>query len=146
VGAPIQVLVVEDNLGDVLLIRQALSDFPVPVKVDVARDGEEAMVILADSQFVFDVIILDLNLPKLSGLEILDRVGHIQLCPIVVFTSSLNDTERRRALDLGASDFVTKPIDFDRFTTAVSDIVVKWCLPGPNGTSCGSLGGQPTPR
>jgi CheY-like chemotaxis protein len=134
----IEVLLVEDNAGDTLLIGQSLIDFPVKVNLHIARDGEQALTILADSQAVFNLIILDLNLPKLSGIEVLERVGHIQLCPIVVFSSTLNDAEIRRALELGASDHVQKPMDIEPFVEAVVGMVKKWAGPKTDSAMCGT--------
>jgi CheY-like chemotaxis protein len=133
----IEILLVEDNAGDTLVIRQSLADFPVRVNLHVARDGQQAISILADSQVEPNLIILDLNIPKLSGLEVLERVGHLQACPIVVFSSTLNDLEIRRALDLGASEYVQKPMDMQAFSDAVVGIVKRWCMPKTNGCSCG---------
>jgi CheY-like chemotaxis protein len=135
---PIEVLLVEDNAGDTLPIRESLVDFPVTVNIHVARDGQQALTILADSQAVFNLIILDLNLPKLSGIEVLERVGHVQLCPIVVFSSTLNEVEIRRALELGASDHVQKPMDIESFMGAVVGMVQKWAGPKTDGAICGT--------
>jgi CheY-like chemotaxis protein len=82
----ISVLLVEDNLGDVLMIRRALAGAGVPITIRLALEGKEAAKILTVRHFDLGLVILDLNIPKLSGLAVLERC-HIDV-PVVVFTSS----------------------------------------------------------
>ncbi len=131
-----EVLLVEDNAGDAVLIRQILADVSVPVNLHIARDGEQAMTMLGDAHFRPDLIILDLNIPRISGAALLDRWKALDI-PIVVFSSSLNDTERERALALGAREFIQKPIDIDVFTETVSGIIQRYSSPGPGATNAG---------
>ena len=121
---PVELLLVEDNAGDILLIRHALANEPYPVSIHVAVDGKQALQILAARQFDPDLIILDLNIPKLSGLSVLEcsrpRV------PVVVFSSSLSPSEMQRSFELGVRDFIVKPHDLESFRREVSYIVRKW--------------------
>jgi two-component system, chemotaxis family, response regulator Rcp1 len=121
---PIEVLLAEDNPGDILLIRHALRAEPFNIHVCTAVDGEQAIQMLAEESFRPDLIIIDLNLPKLSGFSILER--YRADIPIVVFSSSSNPAERQRSLDLGAKDFVQKPTDLSEFARAVSQMVRSW--------------------
>src|SRR5580692_5904291 len=113
-----EILLVEDNAGDAVLIRQILADASVPVNLHIVRDGEQALTILADAHFRPALIILDLNIPRITGAALLERWKSIQT-PVVVFSSSLNDTERERVLTLGAREFVPKPTDIEEFTEVV---------------------------
>ena len=120
----IAVLLVEDNTGDVFFIRQALASEPFPITVHVASDGEKAIQMLATRGRDLDLVILDLNIPKVSGLSVLERSRpHM---PVVVFSSSKSDDEIRRCFELGARDFVPKPHDLESYTRAVSYIIQKW--------------------
>jgi DNA-binding response OmpR family regulator len=126
---PLQVLLVEDNLGDVLLIRQALASEPYAIDVRVARDGEQGLEVLSDLQYKPDLVILDLNLPKLSGHALLER-SHIA-APVIIFSSSSNPDDLLRAFELGAREYVQKPTDLAEFARQVSQIVRTWGRPEP---------------
>jgi DNA-binding response OmpR family regulator len=124
----IEVLLVEDSAGDAVLIRQALYESRLPVRLHIARDGEQALFMLTDPPIQPDLIILDLNIPKITGTALLERwsVGSI---PVVVLSSTTNPAEKARSLALGAREFVSKPTDLDEFTHTVRMIVEKWTMP-----------------
>jgi len=124
---------IEDNAGDVLLIRQILSRLPFSIKVSTALDGEQAVHLLADPEIKPDLIILDLNIPKIPGLTLLAR--YKPSTPVVVFSSSMNPDEVKRAMDLGVRQFVQKPLEIEEFTRAVIKIVEDSI--GPKSTACG---------
>lgn len=113
----LHILLIEDNGSDVLLVREAVRQSSVAADVTIARDGEEALRILS-SGFTPDLIILDLSIPKLSGLDVLERYRRKQRrdeVPIVVFTSSSDPQERVRALQLGVREYLIKPMDLDTY-------------------------------
>ncbi len=122
---PVEVLLIEDNAGDALLIGQILADCQLPVKLHVARDGEQALLMLADPNLKVSLIVLDLNIPKISGNALLKRYSPRDI-PIVVFSSSWNEAEVQDALDLGACQYVQKPTDIQAFTDAVCGMILKW--------------------
>jgi len=122
---PAHILLVEDNAGDTLLVQQVLASCPVAFKLHISRDGEEALQMLADPNLELDLIILDLNLPRISGLGVLEQY-HVKDTPVVVFSASSRQTDREFALALGACEYVQKPIDLQSFTDVVCEIVVKW--------------------
>jgi CheY-like chemotaxis protein len=128
----VDVLLVEDNVGDAMLIRHALYGCPVPVHLHIAVDGEQALLMLTNPPVQPDLIILDLNIPKITGTALLQR-WRVGTTPVVVFSSSANPTEKVRSLALGAREFVSKPTDLDEFTHAVCGIVEKW---GMQATPC----------
>jgi len=123
----IQVLLVEDNAGDALLVGQALKDCPITVKLTIARDGEQALSMLADLGFEPDLIILDLNIPKIPGHVLLQRYD-AKTTPIVVFSAYWNDVDLDRAFALGVREYVQKPTDLEAFKTAVCGMIQKWAL------------------
>src|SRR5579871_2669961 len=124
---PVEVLLVDDEAGHILLMRQALAAEPIPISIRVAVDGKQAVDILTQGQFKPSVIILDLKLPKLSGLGFLE--GYRPDVPVVVFTSSSNIRDQQRALELGAKEYVQKPTDLTEYTKLVSRIVRTWADP-----------------
>lgn len=128
---PIEILLVEDNAGDILLVRQALAGEQFPINLHVAVDGKQAVQILAARQFEPDLVILDLNLPKLSGLSVLECSQ--ASVPVVVFSSSDSPQDRRSAFELGAKDFVQKPTDLQAYGQAVSQMVRAWAFPSQAG-------------
>lgn len=130
----IQLLLVEDSQGDVLLIRESLRSCRVPVHVTVAEDGAKALWLLSGGLLEPDLVILDLNIPRISGLDLLVQYEQKDI-PVVVFSSSENPDHRRQALELGASEYVHKPIDLAEFTVAVCEIVEKWGLRDGNGVA-----------
>ncbi len=127
---PIELLLVEDNAGDILLIRLALASESFPISIHVAADGKQAMQILAARQFDPDLVILDLNIPKISGLSLLASLQ--PEIPVVVFTSSASSADRRCSFELGAMDCVQKPTDLGEYVKQVSQIVRTWGRPEPS--------------
>jgi DNA-binding response OmpR family regulator len=123
-----EILLVEDNAGDAVLIRQIMADISIPVNLHIVRDGEQALTMLSDAHFEPALIILDLNIPRISGVALLER-WKLQKIPVVVFSSSLNDAEQTRVMQLGAREFVQKPTDMDAFADAVSGIVKRYAGP-----------------
>lgn len=106
-------------------MQQVLASCPVAFKLHISRDGEQALRMLADPNLELDLVILDLNLPRITGLGVLER-SHPKDIPMVVFSASSRQTDREFALELGASEYVQKPIDLQSFTDVVCEIVIKW--------------------
>ena len=122
---PLKVLLVEDNAADVLLFQGALQEIPMKVDVQVAQDAEKALVLLSDRSFESDLVVLDLNLPKFSGYQVLERYTRKSV-PVVVFTSSRSEVDARCALALGAREVIQKPSELRPFRDAVRTIIEKW--------------------
>lgn len=128
VPAPVttpEVLLVEDNAGDALLVGQALAECRIPVHLHIARDGEQALQILGESDFEPDLIILDLNIPKISGFTVLAS-NPLNKVPVVVFTASESQADVIRAKTLGATECIHKPLDLDDYKQAVCGMFHKW--------------------
>jgi CheY-like chemotaxis protein len=130
----VNVLVVEDSPADVRLIREALKDAIVPVQITVARDGVEAMDYLHDSERAAalpDLMLLDLNLPRKNGREVLAEVKtspHLKQIPVLVMTSSRSDEDINRAYELNANCYIAKPYDFHEYVDIVHSIENFWLL------------------
>jgi CheY-like chemotaxis protein len=127
------ILLVEDNVLDADLIRHAIPEGEAIIHFDVARDGEEALLFLKRWEQGTPtpiVILLDLNLPKLSGLEVLNVLKthpRYKILPIVVLTSSNLPDDIQKAYALGANSYILKSIDYDQFSKAVGLIYRYWC-------------------
>ncbi|MET8267266.1 response regulator [Micromonospora arida] len=127
---PVRILVVDDDPGDVLMIEEALADSDVDKIIDVVSDGEEAMEFLrAEGRHEQarrpDVILLDLNMPRMDGRQVLGAVKQdedLRTIPIVVLTTSNADTDIVGSYTLQANAYVTKPIDLDDFNDVVRRI------------------------
>jgi two-component system KDP operon response regulator KdpE len=119
----------------------------MPIRLRIARDGLQALLMLADPSFKPALVILDLNIPDISGHEVLARF-HPTNPPVVIFTSSWNEAERTRAMAMGAREYVIKPMDLDEYSGAVRNMVEKWALqaeketPAPAGQTSGSASVQ----
>ncbi|SRR5258708_6007807 len=122
---PLKVLLVEDNAADVLLFQEALQEIPIKVDVEVAPDAEKALVLLSDRAFESDLVVLDLNLPKLWGYQVLERYTRKNI-PVVVFTSSRSEVDARCALSLGAREVIHKPTELQPYRDTVRTIIEKW--------------------
>jgi chemotaxis family two-component system response regulator Rcp1 len=121
-----EVLLVEDNAGDTLLVGQALAEREIPVHLHIARDGEQALQILKESDFHPDLIILDLSIPKMSGYAVLALYPHKKKIPVVVFSASENEEDVNRSFSLGAREFIHKPMDLEEYKSVVRGMVQKW--------------------
>lgn len=118
-------LLAEDSPGDVMLIREAVRTSTLDIDLAIAYDGEQALGLLTNEHY--DLVILDLNIPKVDGQAILQGVGRLEGSPpIVVFTSSDSSAERARAFTAGAKDYVVKPTGLDDFINVVHSIVERW--------------------
>ena len=121
---PLRVLLVEDNQGDAFLIKELLRDTGIDLNISVAEDGQKALDMLNRSNGVndrsIDLVILDLNLPKVHGLEVLSYIKSmhgLKQIPVVVMTGSLNRDDEKKAKALGASEYVIKPASNGEFET-----------------------------
>jgi CheY-like chemotaxis protein len=131
---PIEVLLVEDNPGDVRLTREALKEGKVNNNLHVAPDGVEALAFLRREgphagAVQPDLILLDLNLPRKGGREVLEEIKSdpaLRHIPVVILTSSQAEQDIARAYDLHANCYISKPVDLDQFINVVRSIEDFW--------------------
>lgn len=127
------ILLVEDNPMDVDLTRRAFARRKVINPIEVARDGEEALSFISRwerGERLPIVVLLDLKLPKVDGLEVLRRLKthpEFQKIPVVILSTSTEDTDIQVAYQEGANSYIAKPVDFDRFMQFVEQIQTYWC-------------------
>ena len=133
-GRPVEILLVEDNPGDVRLTVEALRDSKVRNKLNVARDGVEALSFLRrEGAFANavrpDLILLDLNLPRKDGREVLAEIKAdpaLHTIPVVILTTSRAEQDVLRSYELKANCYITKPVDLEQFITVVRSIEDFW--------------------
>ena len=127
---PKTILLVEDNADDERLTMRAIRHSEVPSIIQVARDGEEALKYLTGpSARVPDLILMDLKLPKLDGLELLRKIrstAATRLVPVVILTSSDEAIDIWESYGLRANSYVSKPVDFNEFIDAVRQLGMYW--------------------
>jgi two-component system response regulator len=133
------ILLVEDNDDDIQLTLRALALNHVANRVDVARDGAEALDYLfcrgvhagRDPKVLPQVVLLDLKLPKVAGLEVLEqlrREPRTRRLPVVILTSSNVESDLAKSYDLGANSYIRKPVDFTQFMEAVNNLGLYWLV------------------
>ena len=133
-SAPIRVLLVEDNPGDADLTRETLEEGKLKVQIDVAIDGAAALDFLLrrppyEHVQLPDLILLDLNLPKMGGREVLVEIkkhDELRVIPVVVLTSSDAEIDITKSYQLGANCYVTKPVGLEAFQAIVRSVESFW--------------------
>jgi CheY-like chemotaxis protein len=133
-GRPIEILLVEDNPGDARLTIEGLNESKVHNNLHIARDGVEAMQFLRrEGEYADavrpDLILLDLNLPRMDGREVLAEIKSdvkLKTIPVVVLTTSRAEQDVLRSYELQANCYITKPVDLEQFITVVKSIEDFW--------------------
>ena len=129
-----QILLVEDNEGDILLTLEAFKEMKVKSSVAVVKDGVEAIEFLkrqgqyADSTMPH-LILLDINMPKLNGIEVLDFIkkeARLKKIPVIMLTTSSSESDISECYEKSANCFITKPLDFGKFLNVVQAIESFW--------------------
>jgi two-component system, chemotaxis family, response regulator Rcp1 len=130
----IEILLVEDNPGDVELTREAFFEGKIGNRLSVAKDGVEALAILRKEGVHRnaprpDIVLLDLNLPRKSGLEVLAELKDdpdLRAIPVVILTTSLSEEDIARSYHAHANCYISKPVDFDKFMAVVRSLENFW--------------------
>jgi two-component system, chemotaxis family, response regulator Rcp1 len=138
----INILLVEDNLGDIRLTQEVLKEGKIKNNLNVVMDGEEALLFLSkrgqyQDVFTPDIILLDLNLPKKDGREVLSQIKkdeNLKWIPVIVLTTSDAEQDIRKVYEYHANCYITKPVDFNQFINVIRSIENFWLtivkLPG----------------
>jgi DNA-binding response OmpR family regulator len=132
------ILLVEDDTVDVMTVKRALKELRVTNRVDVADNGEDAFAWLKNSHHERPcLILLDLNMPKMNGLEFLKLLKHdetLKRIPVVILTTSTNEQDKIESFKLGVAGYMVKPVDYQQFVDVVKTIDRYWTLSEiPNG-------------
>lgn len=133
--APFRILLVEDNPNDIEITRRALEKGQLKNELTIARDGQEALDILfghADGRTSLPgLILLDLNLPRVDGREVLSRIKsnpELRRIPVIVLTTSTREEDVVRSYDLGVNTFISKPVRFEDFIKVITAIQEYWIV------------------
>jgi CheY-like chemotaxis protein len=134
IGRPVEILLVEDNPGDVDLTREALEESKLTNRVNRVEDGVEALSYLhREGKYASvrrpDIILLDLNLPRKDGRAVLAEIKQdpdLRRVPVVILTTSRAEEDILKSYDLHANCYISKPLDFERFTSVVRQIENFW--------------------
>lgn len=136
----IEVLLVEDNLNDAELTMRELKKHNLANKLVHVKDGEEALDFifatgkyagLRDITYLPKVILMDIQMPKINGIEVLQKIkSHPQTksTPVVMLTSSKEDPDIQKCYDLGVNSYIVKPVNFERFAEAIRNLGLYWLL------------------
>lgn len=135
----VEILLVEDDPEDLDLTLRALRDEHICTRIEVARDGEEALEFLfcqgrnsdRDPNCLPKLILLDLKLPKVDGLEVLEQVKRnprTKAIPVVILTSSKQEQDLAQSYHLGANSYIQKPVDFDQFQSTIKHLGYYWLM------------------
>jgi len=138
-NSPVEILLVEDNPSDVELALHALKRQNIANRIQIVRDGAEALDYIFCTGAYADrsikdrpkVILLDLKLPKVNGLEVLERIKadpRTKCIPVVVLTSSREERDIVQSYQLGVNSYIAKPVDFDQFAESVRQLGLYWLL------------------
>ncbi|WP_371802634.1 response regulator [Candidatus Lokiarchaeum ossiferum] len=133
------ILLVEDNPDDILLTKRALSKNSILNEVVVANDGVQALDYLfgrgkwegRDTSLKPEVVLLDLKMPKMGGLEVLKEIRENKLTkrlPVIILTTSKEESDVARGYDLGANSYICKPVDFNQFHEAIKQLGLYWLV------------------
>ncbi|GAB3169515.1 response regulator [Telluribacter humicola] len=130
ISKPIRILLVEDNEGDIVLTKEALSEGKIRNNIIVARDGVEATEFLTDPGFELpDLILLDMNLPRMNGKEVLTfikQTDRLRKIPVIILTTSSSEKDIKESYDNQANCFISKPVDLDKFIKIIRNIEDFW--------------------
>ncbi len=127
----IEILLVEDEKTDEELILRALSNMRIANRIFVVRDGQRAVELIAQNYLTLKLILLDIKLPSLDGLQILDvikRDDRTRTIPTVALTSSSHEIDIIQSYKLGVNSYIVKPVDFEQFTEAIRQVGLYWLL------------------
>jgi chemotaxis family two-component system response regulator Rcp1 len=125
----VHILLVEDNEGDIILTKEALKEARIKNRISVAMDGQEALAMLHAGVSLPDLILLDINLPKITGLEVLAIIKadkNLKMIPVIMLTTSSSEEDIVNSYANHANCFITKPVDLPRFMDVIKTIEDFW--------------------
>jgi len=125
----VHILLIEDNEGDIILTKEALKEAKIKNQISVAMDGEEALALLRNCTHLPDIILMDINLPKMDGLELLGIIKNddrFKMIPVIMLTTSSAEKDILESYKNHANCFITKPVNLTMFMNVVKSIEAFW--------------------
>jgi two-component system, chemotaxis family, response regulator Rcp1 len=126
---PVKILLVEDNPGDILLTKKAFSKSKIKNNLYVTKDGVEALKFLKEKTIIPDIILLDINLPKKNGWEVLHEIKNdedLKSIPVIMLTTSESDVDILKSYNLYANSYLVKPVKMEEFINLVKNFTEYW--------------------
>ena len=128
------ILLVEDGYGEIVLAKEAFNEVDIPLNLHIIKDGEEAIKFIKkegeyEKSPTPNLIILDISLPKISGIEVLKHIRadfHFRFIPVVMLTTSTYASDVEKSLNFGANAYLVKPFDYDEFTKLIKSVCDVW--------------------
>ena len=127
----VEILLVEDSEDDAELTMRAIKGNKIANRIELVRDGVEALAYLESDRPLPRLVLLDLKLPRMNGLDVLRRIRanpRTRILPVVILTSSREEPDIATAYELGVNSYIVKPVEFDEFVKAVTDAGLYWLL------------------
>ena len=127
----VEILLVEDSEDDAELTMRAIKGNKIANRIELVRDGVEALAYLESDRPLPRLVLLDLKLPRMNGLDVLRRIRanpRTRILPVVILTSSREEPDIATAYELGVNSYIVKPVEFDAFVKAVTDAGLYWLL------------------
>ncbi|MFP4466813.1 MAG: response regulator [Candidatus Goldiibacteriota bacterium] len=121
-----RVLLAEDNAAEARLFKEILGTIDTEIEISIAKDGEDALKMLLEDGGDYDMILLDINMPKKDGFEVLESVRGSKLPPVIILTTSDSEKDIQKAYDMNANCFITKPAGLDKMIETVAAIRKFW--------------------
>jgi len=126
---PIEILLIEDNPGDIELTRIGFEEARVANNLSVIKDGQQAIDFFEQGNDLPDIVLLDINLPKVNGFEILEKIRSLEYSeniPVIMLTSSGADEDINKSYSAKANSYIIKPVDFDKFYKVIKSLEQFW--------------------
>ncbi len=126
-----QILLVEDDKVDAITVKRAVREVGISNRIDVTENGEEALVYLDKAETLPAIIFLDINMPRMNGLEFLEKVkgdDRYRRIPVIILTTSQEDQDRYKSFDLHAAGYMIKPVDYEQFIKLMQTIQNYWSI------------------
>jgi CheY-like chemotaxis protein len=127
----INILFIEDNFIELMKMERTVSLLKLNHKITEARSVDEAFTILAQKEYFPDIILLDLNMPKVSGIEflsILKKNSDLKHIPTIILTTSNNQKDLKKCYDIGISGYIIKPLKYDEYVEKIKIVLSYWCI------------------
>lgn len=127
----LKILLIEDDMIEVMKMNRALTSLNLPHKITEANNGEEALALLQNKDVLPDIILLDLNMPKINGIEFLSVLKHdetLKYIPTIVLTTSNNEKDLIECYKIGIAGYVLKPLKYEEYVSKIDKLLAYWSV------------------